>query len=410
MRVVAAHHDACGADDPRAAARPVPARAVRRVRCSGCATRPSRPRSGDEVAPWSRERPSPPARPEAGPAEGARSAPSPAAGSAPEALRPDSRLRRDPSALKLAAEARSRRAAAGSCSASRSPRWLVIVGADRCCAAATTRRPSSQPISRPVPGRHRPAATSDHGRRRRQGSAAKPAKNTKLVRELLLLARPARGLAAHRPAGRRHLRRRRGRRRRRRDAVDRRGPEARLPHLHRPVAQASSQALAGSAQIVDRVAAPTPEATVVKLAADAPEGQPSYEVTLRVAGPYRYYLATSVQPDASAKAADGADLIAGLLHARRPSRERSRDPRQATDDRCSPLLALAAPLPAFAISISFTGGASSAGPATLSVSSSLESCGVLDTTASSATSTVRFNPLANADLLHRPRSPAPTAR
>ena len=50
---------------------------------------------------------------------------------------------------------------------------------------------------------------------------------------------------------------------------------------------------------------------MVKLAADAPEGQPSYEVTLRVAGPYRYYLATSVQPDASAKAAHGAELIAG---------------------------------------------------------------------------------------------------
>ena len=50
------------------------------------------------------------------------------------------------------------------------------------------------------------------------------------------------------------------------------------------------EALAGSAQIVDRTPAPTPESTVVRLAADAPEGQPTYEVTLRVAGPYRYYL------------------------------------------------------------------------------------------------------------------------
>ena len=79
------------------------------------------------------------------------------------------------------------------------------------------------------------------------------------------------------------------------------------------VSQSLSQleALAGSAQVVDRVPAPTAEDTIVRLAADAPEGQPSYEVTLRVAGPYRYYLATSVEPDASKKASDGADLIAG---------------------------------------------------------------------------------------------------
>ena len=79
------------------------------------------------------------------------------------------------------------------------------------------------------------------------------------------------------------------------------------------VSQSLSQleALAGSAQVVDRVPAPTAEDTIVRLAADAPEGEPSYEVTLRVAGPYRYYLATSVVPDASKKASDGADLIAG---------------------------------------------------------------------------------------------------
>ncbi|MGH2953527.1 MAG: hypothetical protein ACRDK9_05835 [Solirubrobacterales bacterium] len=71
------------------------------------------------------------------------------------------------------------------------------------------------------------------------------------------------------------------------------------------------RALAGSAQVVDRVVAPTPEATIVRLAADAPAGQPGYEVTLRAAGPYRYYLATSVQPDAGAKATAGAELISG---------------------------------------------------------------------------------------------------
>jgi hypothetical protein len=67
--------------------------------------------------------------------------------------------------------------------------------------------------------------------------------------------------------------------------------------------------LAGSAHVINRVAGPTPESTVVKLAADSPPGQPGYEVTLRVAGPYRYYLATTVDANASRDATDGADLI-----------------------------------------------------------------------------------------------------
>lgn len=71
------------------------------------------------------------------------------------------------------------------------------------------------------------------------------------------------------------------------------------------------EALAGSARVAERVVAPTAEATVVRLAADNPPGSPSYEVTLRAAGPYRYYLATTVQPDASDDATDGAELIHG---------------------------------------------------------------------------------------------------
>lgn len=74
---------------------------------------------------------------------------------------------------------------------------------------------------------------------------------------------------------------------------------------------AQLEALAGSARIVERFPAPTPEDTIIRLAADAPAGQPSYEVTLRVAGAFRYYLATSVQPDAAPEAAEGAELIAG---------------------------------------------------------------------------------------------------
>jgi hypothetical protein len=69
--------------------------------------------------------------------------------------------------------------------------------------------------------------------------------------------------------------------------------------------------LAGSARVVERVPAPTPDATIVRLAADAPPGQPEFEVTLRVSGPYRYYLATTVQPDASRAAIEGAELIHG---------------------------------------------------------------------------------------------------
>ncbi len=74
---------------------------------------------------------------------------------------------------------------------------------------------------------------------------------------------------------------------------------------------AQLEALAGSAQVVERVPAPSAEDTIVRLAADAPAGEPSYEVTLRVGGPYRYYLATSVDPEASKKAGEGADLITG---------------------------------------------------------------------------------------------------
>jgi hypothetical protein len=71
------------------------------------------------------------------------------------------------------------------------------------------------------------------------------------------------------------------------------------------------RALAGSARVVERVAAPTAAATVVRLAAVAPPDQPEFEVTLRASGPYRYYLATTVQPDASRAAIEGSELIHG---------------------------------------------------------------------------------------------------
>jgi hypothetical protein len=88
---------------------------------------------------------------------------------------------------------------------------------------------------------------------------------------------------------------------------------SRDPNLSYPDFEARSLAqlhtLAGSAHVVSRVTAPTAEGTVVTLAADSPPDQPAYEVTLRVAGPYRYYLATTVDPSASREAVDGADLV-----------------------------------------------------------------------------------------------------
>jgi hypothetical protein len=67
--------------------------------------------------------------------------------------------------------------------------------------------------------------------------------------------------------------------------------------------------LAGSAKVVDRTAAPTVDGTIVTLAANSPPGQPVYQVTLRATGPYRYYLATTVEPNASQTATQGAELI-----------------------------------------------------------------------------------------------------
>jgi len=71
------------------------------------------------------------------------------------------------------------------------------------------------------------------------------------------------------------------------------------------------KSLAGSARVTQRLAGSTPEGTIVRLAADAPAGSPAYDVTLRAAGPYRYYLATTVQPDASRASIEGVRLIHG---------------------------------------------------------------------------------------------------
>jgi hypothetical protein len=72
------------------------------------------------------------------------------------------------------------------------------------------------------------------------------------------------------------------------------------------------QSLTGSRpEIVERVTGPDADSTIVRLAADAPEGEPTYQVTLRVNGSYRYYLATTVQPGAPEQVVADAELIAG---------------------------------------------------------------------------------------------------
>ena len=74
------------------------------------------------------------------------------------------------------------------------------------------------------------------------------------------------------------------------------------------------RSLTGNAEVVERIPAPTAAGTSVRLRADTPEGtgvSAPYDVTLRAAGPFRYYLATTVQPDASRQAREGADLIHG---------------------------------------------------------------------------------------------------
>ena len=89
------------------------------------------------------------------------------------------------------------------------------------------------------------------------------------------------------------------------------------PKLDYPTFEAASLAqlrtLAGSAHVVGRVTAPTAEGTIVRLAADVPAGKPAYDVTLRVYGPYRYYLATTLQPNASSEASNGVAMVANTL-------------------------------------------------------------------------------------------------
>lgn len=79
--------------------------------------------------------------------------------------------------------------------------------------------------------------------------------------------------------------------------------------------------LSPEAKVFQRLAAPAGESSIVQLRADVPTegGSAPYLVTLRSLGPNRYYLATSVDPEAPTSARKAAALIHGSFMPQAPS-------------------------------------------------------------------------------------------
>lgn len=72
------------------------------------------------------------------------------------------------------------------------------------------------------------------------------------------------------------------------------------------------EGLVGSSEVVERNAGPNLTSSSIKIApVDVPKGAPTYEVVLRGNGQNWYYLATTLQPDASADAASAVELVQG---------------------------------------------------------------------------------------------------
>jgi hypothetical protein len=74
--------------------------------------------------------------------------------------------------------------------------------------------------------------------------------------------------------------------------------------------------LGEGARVTDRVDGPTIESSSAELRAEVPlDGNPAgpYRVTLRAAGPYRYYLATSIAADAPPQILADAELLGSSL-------------------------------------------------------------------------------------------------
>ncbi|MDQ3728816.1 MAG: hypothetical protein M3355_04440 [Actinomycetota bacterium] len=81
------------------------------------------------------------------------------------------------------------------------------------------------------------------------------------------------------------------------------------------------EVLAGSARVVDRQLGPTVESSSITLAPKgAPDGIPAVKVTLRGSGDNWFYLATTIQPGASAGAVAGVELIQGSFVAQGSAR------------------------------------------------------------------------------------------
>lgn len=75
---------------------------------------------------------------------------------------------------------------------------------------------------------------------------------------------------------------------------------------------AGLEGLGDNARVTDRVKGPTPETSIAVLEADVPvDGGVAgpYRVTLRAAGPYRYYLATSIGAGAPPRLVADAELL-----------------------------------------------------------------------------------------------------
>jgi hypothetical protein len=71
--------------------------------------------------------------------------------------------------------------------------------------------------------------------------------------------------------------------------------------------------LTGAPPQVERKRGPSPERSSFTITAAAPEGAPRYIALGRAAGPYRYYLATTLKPDAPPAIATGAEMIRNSL-------------------------------------------------------------------------------------------------
>lgn len=90
-----------------------------------------------------------------------------------------------------------------------------------------------------------------------------------------------------------------------------RAPRLSIERLERNALTRLSQ-LAPNAGVADRLEGPSPRSTRIELAADPAPGTASSApttVSLREAGPYRYYLQTSIEPRAPAERPAEAKLI-----------------------------------------------------------------------------------------------------